>query len=124
MAWLTTFYYYARLAINASTKFLQVELDMVYEGKDFNIPMKLAQHLAYTSCVLVYSCAIPDSIVALPFYFVTHYWLDKWMILRVGKVPPRFSILLNDRANSIFGFIVILHILSSMWFFSVPEIFP
>jgi hypothetical protein len=97
---------------------------MVYEGKDFNIPMKLAQHLAFTSCVLVYSCAIPDSIVALPFYYVTHYWLDKWMILRVGRVPPRFSILLNDRANNIFGFIIILHIVSSMWFFSVPEIFP
>jgi len=53
-----------------------------------------------------------------------HYWLDKWEILRVCQVPPRFQISLNDRANNILGIAILLHIASCIWMFTTPSIFP
>ena len=67
---------------------------------------------------------MPSLLGLLPIYFFAHYWLDKWLILRVCHVPPRFHISLNDRANNIFGFAIFIHILATVWFFGTPQIFP
>ena len=72
----------------------------------------------------MYSAAIPSLLGLLPLYFFAHYWLDKWLILRVCRMPPRFHISLNDRANNIFGFAIFMHILADVWFFGTPSIFP
>ena len=84
----------------------------------------MASHLAFISTILLYSPAIPDLLLALPFYFFWHYWLDKWQILRICKLPPQLSKAFIDRALNIVGVAVIIHIIAAMWFFSVPEIFP
>ena len=76
------------------------------------------------STILLYSPAIPDLLLALPFYFFWHYWLDKWQILRICKLPPQLSKAFINRALNIVGVAVLIHIIAAMWFFSVPEIFP
>lgn len=80
--------------------------------------------MAFVSTILVFSGAIPDLLLLLPLYFFCHFWLDKYLILRVCKVPPRFDISLNDRANNILGLAILSHIGASMWIFTTPAIFP
>lgn len=111
-------------ALLAGTKYLQCELDEVYQGQDFNHPIKLGQHLAFACTIFVFCAAIPDLLLLLPVYFFFHFWLDKYLILRVCKVPPRFDISLNDRANNILGSAILAHIGASMWVFTTPAIFP
>lgn len=88
------------------------------------MPLKLGQHLAYTTSILVFSAAIPDLLLLLPIYFALHFWIDKWLILRLCRVPPRFDISLNDRANNILGFAILVHIVCTVWIFTTPAIFP
>lgn len=115
-----------RIASSISARFvhLQVEVDEMYKGRDFDHQFKYASHLAYVTTVLIYSSAIPDLLLSLPLYFILHYWLDKWEILRVCKVPPRYAVSLNDRASNILGFAIGVHLAVNLWVFSVPEIFP
>lgn len=101
-----------------------MEVDRLYEGLPFDHHLKLAQHLAYVTTVLIYSSAIPDLLLALPIYFLLHYWLDKWEILRICKVPPKFNVSLNGRANNILGIAICLKLIVNLWVFSIPEIFP
>jgi len=112
------------VTLRAKSCYLQYELEELHSGLEFQIHLKLAQHLAYISCILVFSPAIPDLLGLLPIYFLAHYWGDKWLILRVCRLPPRFHISLNDRANYIFGFAILAHTLADLWIFSTPEIFP
>jgi len=112
------------ISLLAGTRYLQCELDELHEGAEFEQPLKLAQHLAYVSSILVFCAAIPDLLLLVPVYFLLHFWLDKWLILRVCRVPPRFDISLNDRANNILGFAILLRIISSIWIFTTPAIFP
>ena len=86
--------------------------------------MKTASHMAFFTTVLVYSTAIPDLMGILPFYFIFHFWLDKWQILNFCKVPPRYSLELSTRANNLMIFAIFVHLMAAMWTLSTPEIFP
>jgi len=88
------------------------------------MPLKLAQHLAFFTVVLIYCTAIPGLLLFVPFYFFLHFWIDKWLLIRHCKLPPKYETSLNDRANNIVGFALMMHIFSSIWVFTTPEIFP
>lgn len=56
---------------------LQVEFNKVYEGMEFDIPLRYAQHVSFTASVFLFSGFIPALVGLLPFYFFIHYWIDK-----------------------------------------------
>lgn len=74
--------------------------------------------------VLLYSTAIPSVMIFGFLFVVSHYWLDKYYMLRTCKLPAVFACTLNDRAINLFAFAVVLHILSAMWICSTPALFP
>lgn len=123
-SWVGSCCHRVRVSVRARSKYLQCEYDELYAGKEFPHHLKLGQHLAYTSCVLVFSAALPSLLGLLPLYFFFHYWVDKWLILRVCRMPPRFDVSINDRASNILGFAAILHIICSVLAFATPAIFP
>ena len=84
----------------------------------------MAAHLAYLTCVLFFSTAIPDLIILNAIYFFLHFWMDKMLATRTCKLPPKYDISLNDRANNILGFSILMHIFASIWIFSTLELFP
>mmetsp|Transcript_10713 Transcript_10713/g.17985 ORF Transcript_10713/g.17985 Transcript_10713/m.17985 type:complete len:229 (+) Transcript_10713:1679-2365(+) len=99
-------------------------MDELYQGKDFDPQIRLAQNLSFVTSVFMFSAAIPDLLVVLPIYFFFHYWLDKWQISRICKMPHRFGVELNERAVNLLGIGLMLKILASMWILTTPEIFP
>jgi len=84
----------------------------------------MAQHLAFFTVVMIYCTAIPAFLLYLPVYFLIHFWIDKWLLIKHCKIPPKYETSLNDRANNIIAFSLMLHIFCSMWIFTTPEIFP
>lgn len=105
--WLDALVYKFLVYIRVKLSVLQCEMDRELEGKDFKLPIKLGQHLAITFTIFSFSIAIPDLVGFLPIYFFLFYWLDKWEVFRVCRVPPRYDPSLNDRANQILGFIIV-----------------
>ena len=104
--------------------FLQSQMNKAMAGKEFSYPIKMAETLAFLTVVLVYSTAIPFVVLYGFLFLVCHYWLDKFYMLRVCKLPPRFACSLNDRASNLFAFAVVLHVFSAMWICSTPALFP
>ena len=94
------------------------------EGREFNHALKMGQHLAYISMILLYSSAIPSTMLFFPLYLGAHYWLEKWQMLRMCKVPPLFDVSLNERALYLLTFAVSLHLVVAIWVFTTPAIFP
>lgn len=84
----------------------------------------MGHYLSFISCLIFYSISIPDLIAFLPPYLFFNYWVDKLLILRDCKLPPRYDTSLNHMAINILVFAVILRVTAAVWIFSAPEIFP
>lgn len=99
-------------------------MDRQLVGKEFHLDEKMGLNLALICTVFSYSTAIPDLVALLPLHFFFHYWLDKWEIFKVCKVPLRYNPSLNDLANNILGFAVMVHTAICVWIFTCQTIFP
>ena len=99
-------------------------MEQALEGKEFNHPLHMGQHLAYFSIILLYSTAMPSLMLLAPLYLGSHYMIEKWQLLRMCKMPPLYDIELNERAITLFTFSVAMHIVVAIWVFSTPAIFP
>mmetsp|Transcript_32060 Transcript_32060/g.23694 ORF Transcript_32060/g.23694 Transcript_32060/m.23694 type:complete len:162 (+) Transcript_32060:40-525(+) len=91
---------------------------------EMNVPLRYAQHVAFVSAALLFSGFIPLLVVLLPFYFFVYYYIDKLLMYRLCKVPPRYENRLNTVALNLLGIGVMLHVCMNIWVFSNQLIFP
>lgn len=70
------------IAAKEQSSIMQSQLDKAYSGLDFDMPLRLGQHLAFLTVVLFYCTAIPDLLIIGFIYFVLHFWLDKLALIR------------------------------------------
>lgn len=99
-------------------------MDQVYEGMTFEMPVYLGDHLAFLVRILIFSTAIPDLVFLLPIYFFAHFWIEKWSMLKICKLPPKYDPSLLNTATNIIGVTIFIHILASILVFTTQEIFP
>jgi hypothetical protein len=104
--------------------YLQIEMDNALEGLDFPYPLQLGTHLAYFTIIMIYSTALPTLFLLWPLYMTINYWYDKTMLLRLCKIPPRYSEDLMDYATYCVVFAIVVHLFMAIWILGTPAIFP
>jgi hypothetical protein len=70
---------------------LQVTLNKLFEGEEFDISMQTAQALAFLFLTMIYCGGLPLLLPIFTIYLILKYWIEKYKILRIYKKPPRFD---------------------------------
>ena len=105
-------------------KVLQIDLNTLYEGAEFDLADKYVKVLAFTFVCFMYSGGVPLLLPVLVIYLILQYWVDKWLFMRYYKIPPKFNLSIHNRAMQIMPYALYLHILMSLWFYTTPELYP
>ena len=105
-------------------KVLQVDLNTLYEGGEFDLADKYVKVLAFIFVCFMYSGGVPLLLPVLVVYLTLQYWVDKWLFMRYYKIPPKFNLSIHNRSMQIVPYALILHVLMSLWFYTTPELYP
>ena len=71
---------------------LQVDMNAYFEGPEFEISTYYAKNLAFLFVCMMYSGGIPILLPILFVYLLLKYWIDKCLVLRFFKAPPKYNI--------------------------------
>lgn len=72
--------------------------------------------------VLLYSSGIPILYAALFLFMLITYWVDKLLILRFYKSPPKYDLYMSKIFNMIILFGIFLHFCFAIWIYGNPDI--
>ena len=87
----------------------------LYIGPEFDIGTRYSMILTTLFVTLVYSSGMPLLYVVCFFYFFILYWIDKLMILRFYKKPPKTDIYIANLFNIIILFGMVIHYAFGIW---------
>lgn len=80
--------------------------------------------MALIFVTFIYCGGMPTLLAFLLIFLIVTYWVDKIMILRFYKLPPKFSAEIHMRVMAIVPWAIFMHMAFSMWFYGAPDIFP
>ena len=105
-------------------KVLQVDLNKLYEGYDFNLQERYATNLSFIFVCMIYCGPIPLLIPILAIYFIVWFWTDKFILIYFSKKPPSYNISMHVLTMTIMPFAMFLHLCFSIWAYGAPDVFP
>ena len=80
--------------------------------------------LSILAVIFMYSSGMPILYVFGVIYFLTTYWIDKWMLFRYYKKPVMFDSYIARHSLNWFKYILLLHCIGFTVMFSNSEIIP
>lgn len=83
-----------------------------------------AQVLVALLTTLMYGLGLPILFLYAFVGFTIRYWLDKSLLLRYSKKPPRYGPQLASMALAILPWALLLHLGLSVWMVSSPGLLP
>lgn len=100
----------------------QDELNMMHMGPDFILSRRYAQVLADMTVCLLFTSGIPILAAIAAFNFYVSYWIDKFMLLRFYRTPPRFNAEIGKLATRLIPLAIIGHLLVAIWMYGSTQI--
>jgi len=101
----------------------QGDLNQLYDGGEFELPLRLATILNTISMTLIFCGGIPILIPICTVAMGTAYCVDKYFLLRLYHRPPNFDNTLINNVKYVLPFLVVLHLLFSFWMYSDETVF-
>ena len=102
----------------------QKQLNEMYVGEEFDLPIRIATILNTLGVVMCYSAALP-AMIPIAFINITlSYIVDKFFILKLYKRPPRFQLSLMSSALTLIPLLVVAHLYFSILIYTEKTMFP
>lgn len=80
--------------------------------------------LGILAVIFMYSSSMPILYIFGVFYFLTTYWIDKWLLFHYYKEPVKFDSYIARKSLVWFKYILLLHCCGFVVMFSNSEIIP
>lgn len=93
----------------------QAELNSLHLGPEFLVSHRYAQVMADFAVCYIFLTGMPILAVIAVIDFAVTYWIDKYLFLRFYRSPPRFRNKIGKMATTLIPYIVIAHLLVSIW---------
>ena len=101
----------------------QEDLNDFYRGPEFRLNYRYSQVLVTMFVCWMYAISMPLMPVLGAISCYISYWVDKFLFCNFYKAPPMYSDAMGKKSTMLVGFLVLLHILMSMWMLGSEEIF-
>ncbi len=103
--------------------YTQEELNDSFKGPEFQLNYKYTQVLVTIYVCWMYAISMPllPVLGALSCYIT--YWVDKFLFCNYYRTPPMYSDSMSKTSTSLLGYLVILHLVMSLWMLGCEEIF-
>ena len=101
----------------------QGDLNTLYDGGEFELPLRLATVLNTMAMTLIFCGGMPILIPICALAMTVSYWVDKYFILRLYHRPPNFDNTLIDNVKYLMPLFVVIHLLFSFWMYSDDSVF-
>lgn len=101
----------------------QRQLDEKYSPMEYVLPARIAGTLATASVCFFYSCGMPVLLFVGFVSLSVGFTIDKFVLLRLAKRPPRYNAGLSRFFVDMLSILVIFHLLVSLWMLSDEDIF-
>ena len=103
--------------------YCQDQLDKLYLGPDFHLHIRYIQLLVNFYMVMLYGMGIPLLFPIAAVQFFVTFWFDKIMFIRYYRKPPQYDYTTGKMATELLGYGVMMHLVSSIWMLTNPDIF-
>ena len=101
----------------------QRALNELFLGPKFRLSSRIPQMLVPIFATMTYGAGMPILYLICCLTFGVFFWVEKFLLLRYYRLPPRFGPeLLNWAANMMF-YAILWHIVFAVWMLSTPHIF-
>jgi hypothetical protein len=112
-----------RLAYTKERALTQDDLNNAQVGPEFEFSFSYAQLLSTIFCCFTFSTGIPILYLICAANFFVYYFAEKYLFIRLYRVPPHFGNNVGKRATAMLPYAFILHLVMSIWMLSNKEIF-
>jgi hypothetical protein len=92
-----------------TSKLLQEDYDELYIGPEFLMEFRYSQLLTNIFMTFIYSTGMPALYFVCFISFCLTFWVDKYLFLRVYRIPPRYDITLIRSVRKTLKYAIILH---------------
>mmetsp|Transcript_160945 Transcript_160945/g.516589 ORF Transcript_160945/g.516589 Transcript_160945/m.516589 type:complete len:1006 (-) Transcript_160945:309-3326(-) len=100
------------------------QLRELYTPPHFELAMQHAQQLCVIFVAVMFSAGMPLLLAFLPVCLTLYYWVDKYVLLRTCRVPPRYSYDLARWTARLLPCALWLHSILAIWVYGHPEVAP
>lgn len=100
------------------------QLRELYTPPHFELAMQHAQQLCVIFVAVMFSAGMPLLLAFLPVCLTLYYWVDKYVLLRTCRVPPRYSYDLARWTARLLPCALWLHSIFAIWVYGHPEVAP
>lgn len=101
----------------------QNDLNNMYMGPVFQVPLRYSQVYTYAFVVLVYSSGMPILLWMGTFAFAIFYWVDLFGFVTVFRTPPRTAGLIGQAMVNTIPVGVLMHAGVAIWVFGNTYLF-
>ena len=102
----------------------QEKMNKAFEYPDFSLSLRLAQTVMIVCSCTLYSSGVPCLNFLGFTYCVFAYWVDKYVLLRFSKLPPRYEADMVVFSAKLIPFGVLLHAAFAVWMLGNQAVFP
>ena len=103
--------------------YTQEELNDFYRGPPFKIHYRYSQVLVTIYVCWMYAVSMPIMPLFGAVSCYVSYWVDKYLFCNFYRTPPMYSDDMGKRSTKILGYLVIVHLIMSIWMMGCEEIF-
>jgi hypothetical protein len=101
----------------------QRELNEWHTGPEFRANYRYAHNLMTAFVSMMYGPGLPLLYPLAAFSFALFYWVDKYLLLRYLRTPPRLDGKLAHTANALMLWAVVPNLGMAVWMYSAPGFF-
>ncbi len=101
----------------------QRELNDWHTGPEFRAHYRYAQNLMTVFVTMLYGPGLPLLYPLAALSFAVYLWVDKYLLLRYFKTPPRMDGKLARKASAFMLWAVVPNLVFAVWMYSTPAFF-
>ena len=102
----------------------QEQLNELYEGITFDMPLRVATLLNTFFSVMFFSSVVPILIPVACLSFTAQFWVDKIALLRLYQKPAHYDISVISMAVKLMPIALLLHLVFGTWAISDSSTLP
>lgn len=103
--------------------YTQEKMNEFYRGPPFRLNYRYAQVLVTIAVCWMYAISMPLMPMIGAFSCYVSYWVDKFLFCNFYRTPPRYSDRMGKKCTKLLGFLIVLHMIMSLWMMGGGHIF-
>ena len=101
----------------------QRRLNELFLGPVFRLSSRIPQYLMPCFVTMIYSAGMPILYALCTLFFGVFFWVEKYLLLRWYRTPPRYGPKLLNWAAKMMFYALLWHLAFAIWMLSSPLLF-